>query len=141
MIPSEFVGLSELPLTPSGKLDRKALHGRGEALGPGAAPFVPPRSDIEATLAEIWGALLGVERVSVHDDFFALGGHSLLATQVASRVLRDLGVDLPLRVYFGASTVAELAGEIEQGKGKPAPADEPIVAVDRRSRRVERPSS
>jgi hypothetical protein len=109
MVPADFVPLGELPLTPSGKLDRRALPSperRRPELGDG---FVAPRSPVEVRLAEIWTSLLGVEPVGVHDDFFALGGHSLLATQVISRLRTIYQVDLPLGTIFDAPTVAGLA--------------------------------
>jgi amino acid adenylation domain-containing protein/non-ribosomal peptide synthase protein (TIGR01720 family) len=111
MVPSEIRLLEALPLGPTGKLDRRAL----KALAPApaaAAVFVPPRNPVEEGLAAIWSELLGVERVGVGDDFFALGGHSLLATQLATRVRRQLGVDLPLPRIFELRTLEELAREV-----------------------------
>jgi acyl-coenzyme A synthetase/AMP-(fatty) acid ligase/acyl carrier protein len=113
MIPSAIVWLKALPLTPSGKLDRKALPILDRAqLGAGEA-FVPPRSPLEQTLAGIWAEVLRVERIGVHDNFFELGGHSLLAMQVISRVRTAFQVDLPLPSFFAAPTVAGLADSIE----------------------------
>ncbi|RPH55223.1 non-ribosomal peptide synthetase, partial [bacterium] len=111
MVPSEIRLLDALPLGPTGKLDRRAL----EALAPApaaAAAFVPPRNPVEAGLAAIWSELLGVERVGVGDDFFALGGHSLLATQLATRIRRQLGVDLPLPEIFELRTLEGIARAI-----------------------------
>jgi amino acid adenylation domain-containing protein len=112
MVPGAFVFLQALPLTSSGKVDRKALRAPGRS-GPDESAYVAPRTDTEKVLAGIWAGLLGVERVGVHDDFFALGGHSLLATQVVSRVRQALGVELPVRELFGASTVETLAAVLE----------------------------
>ena len=93
MVPAHYRMLPSLPLTPNGKLDRRALPRLdAEAFG-GERPFVAPRTPVEELLCGIWAGLLGVDRVSVHDDFFALGGHSLLATQAVSRVRDALGID------------------------------------------------
>src|SRR5207245_1417324 len=96
MIPSAFVVLDALPLSPNGKVDRKALPAP-EALGPGPSEaHLAPRTEMEEVIAGIIGAVLHRERVGVTESFFDLGGHSLLATQVMSRI-RALGVELPLR--------------------------------------------
>ena len=108
MVPAAFVVLSELPLTPNGKLDRKALPapdlGR---LDPGI-DYAAPRTPREAALAAIWAEVLGVERVGIHDSFFALGGDSILSIQVVSRAHRA-GMRLTPRQLFLHPTVADLA--------------------------------
>jgi amino acid adenylation domain-containing protein len=112
MMPSAFVMLDVLPLSPNGKVDRKALPApemsRGITEG-----YVAPRNSVEEALAGIWSEVLGVERVSVEDNFFELGGHSLLATRVMSSVHERFGVELPLRVIFETPTIAGLAAVIE----------------------------
>ena len=113
MVPSALVVLDSLPLTPNGKGDRKALPSP-DAGGVQADTYIAPRTPIEEGLAEIWGAVLHVERVGIEDSFFDLGGHSLLATQVVSRMRNTFQVELPLHVLFDAPTVAGLAVEIEQ---------------------------
>ncbi|MCE4540810.1 amino acid adenylation domain-containing protein, partial [Pelomonas sp. P7] len=108
MIPSAFVSLGSFPLTPNGKLDRKALPApdQGAVVMRG---YVEPLGEVEQALAQIWQELLGVERVGRHDHFFELGGHSLLAVQVAAGVRRALGLELPVRELFARPTLAELA--------------------------------
>jgi amino acid adenylation domain-containing protein len=114
MIPAAFVSLAALPLTPSGKVDRKALQsldarssGAGEA-----GRFVPPSGPVEEVLAAVWAEILQAERVGAEDNFFSLGGHSLLATRIVSRVRAAFGVDIPLRRLFERPTVSGLARSI-----------------------------
>ncbi|MDX1996532.1 MAG: non-ribosomal peptide synthase/polyketide synthase [Thermoanaerobaculia bacterium] len=111
MVPSSYQWLEQLPLTPSGKVDRRALPAPG--VGPAAADE-PPVGATEQRLAAIWSEVLGLDAVGRHGDFFALGGHSLLATRVVSRVRAAFGVELPLRALFEEPTVAGLAREIDR---------------------------
>jgi amino acid adenylation domain-containing protein len=113
MIPSVFVTLESLPLTPSGKLDRKALPKPEGSDMSSSTPYVAPRTPLEQELAEIWAQVLNLEQVGIHDNFFGLGGHSLLATQVVSRVQQALSIDLPLRFLFEFPTIAELSQRLE----------------------------
>ncbi|WP_244173715.1 phosphopantetheine-binding protein, partial [Caballeronia temeraria] len=106
MVPSAFVVLDALPLTPNGKLDRRALP---DPQWQDLAAYVAPRSSLEASLAQCFADVLGLERVSVFDNFFALGGHSLLATQLVSRLREARSIEVPLRALFDAPTVASLA--------------------------------
>ena len=135
MVPAAFVPLTELPLTPSGKVDRLALAGHDVDLSGGAA-YVEPRTPLERDLADIWIAVLGVARVGIDDNFFELGGHSLLATRVAVRIRRSLGVDVALRTLFEAPTIGQLARRIASDAGAAADAaagvdsDPAIVARD-----------
>ncbi len=113
MLPAAFQTLPALPLTPSGKLDRRALPtvtGAGLQLG---APYVAPRTATERELVLTWQELLGVERVGVEDDFFALGGHSLLAVKLVARLRERYGVELTLAGLFQRPTVAALAEALE----------------------------
>ena len=110
MVPRHWLRLEQMPLNANGKLDRKALP----PLEFGALrDHVAPTTELEASLAQIWGEVLGVERVGVTDNFFDLGGHSLLATRIASRVQQVLQRSVPLRAMFECSTVGELARHIE----------------------------
>ncbi len=120
MIPNIFVPMEAFPLSPSGKIDRKALPApTGER--DTAAAYIPPRNQIEAHLADIWQTLLQVDRVSIYDNFFELGGHSLLATRLISRIQKQFNLKLPLREVFEQSTIAQIASLIEQSsKWKPA---------------------
>jgi amino acid adenylation domain-containing protein len=113
MVPTVFVMLEELPLTPNGKVDRRHLPEPDDSLTGPLEGLVPPRNPMEATLVEIWGDLLEVGQVGVHDDFFDLGGHSLLATRVVSRVRQEFNVDLQLRQFLNMPTIAELAKGVE----------------------------
>ncbi|RKI15222.1 non-ribosomal peptide synthetase [Corallococcus sp. AB030] len=112
MVPASLLVLEALPLNANGKVDRKALPEPGDA--PRAASFVAPRTATEEQLAALFAEVLRVERMGLHDDFFALGGHSLLATQLVSRVRAAFGVELPLRALFGAPTVEALAPKLDE---------------------------
>ncbi|MFL5355871.1 amino acid adenylation domain-containing protein [Archangium sp.] len=112
MLPAAFVTLPALPLTSSGKLDRKALPAPEGVRTETGTPFVAPRSELEQQLAAMWSELLGVERIGIHDNFFELGGHSLLATQLVSRVRTTFEVELDLGRLFEQPTVAALALQV-----------------------------
>ena len=109
MVPTEFVGVTAMPVTPNGKTDRRALlHLKAEA------PVYPaqqagPRTELEKKVADVWAEYLNLERVNIYDDFFELGGHSLIAMQVMTRLEKDLGKRLPLATLFEHSTVEKLA--------------------------------
>ncbi|HEX2079484.1 MAG TPA: amino acid adenylation domain-containing protein, partial [Longimicrobium sp.] len=127
MVPSAFVALDAFPLTPNGKVDRRALPAPDAQAA--ERPFTPPRTPREQALAGIWREVLRRERIGLDDDFFELGGHSLLAAQVLSRVRRELGVELPLRALFEASTLRALAERL--GGAAAAPEVPPLVRVER----------
>ena len=113
MIPSTFVRLETLPVLSNGKVDRKALPAPEELAGAEEQEYVAPRTPIEEMLAGIWAEVLQLERISIHDNFFDLGGHSLLVTQVLSRVRDAFNTQLPLRSFFDARSLKDLAASIE----------------------------
>ena len=120
-VPRRVVLVDEIPKGPTGKVQRIGLADKLGLVAAGKAPqvrtdFVPPRTPVEQTLAEIWIQVLGVERVGIHDNFFELGGDSLLATQVISRVQEAFQVELTHPSFFEAPTVADLAVVIAPGQ-------------------------
>jgi len=114
MIPSAFVMLRALPLTPSGKVDRSALPAPGGTRPHLDTPFAAPRTVVEEELTQIWAEVLSFDQVGINDNFFDLGGHSLAATQIISRVVRRFRLELPIQSLFQAPTVAEMAAVITQ---------------------------
>ncbi len=126
MIPSTFVFMDTLPLTPNGKVDRRALPEPSATRPKLQLPPVAPRNPTEKTTVDIWEAVLGVDQVGLHDNFFDLGGNSLLAAQIVSRVFDEFHIELPLQLMLEAPTVAALAQHIDtalrtvRGRGGPA---------------------
>jgi amino acid adenylation domain-containing protein len=114
MIPSTFVEVDALPVTPTGKVDRHALPEPNLALLRLESLFVAPRGPTEKTLAKIWSEILVIEAVGIHDKFFELGGNSLLAARIISRVLNTFQVKLSLKQLLTAQTIAEMAVLITQ---------------------------
>lgn len=114
MVPSAFVIVDKLPLTPSGKVDRRALSAPGMTRPDLKVPFVAPRTPVEEVLAGIWAEILRLDRIGIHDDFFELGGHSLTAVQIISRLSQTLDVEIAFHRFFEAPTVAELAAALLQ---------------------------
>ncbi|WP_420129475.1 amino acid adenylation domain-containing protein [Longimicrobium sp.] len=127
MVPAAFVRLDALPVTPNGKLDRRALPAPG-ANAFAARTYEAPVGDTERALAEIWSELLGTERVGRRDNFFALGGHSLLAVRVLSRVRQALGVEVSPGTLFEQPVLADFAAGLAKARGA---AETAIVPVQR----------
>jgi amino acid adenylation domain-containing protein len=113
LVPSAFVLVERLPRTPAGKLDRRALPDPTTPRPGLEQPYVPPATETQQALAELWAGVLEIDRVGIGDDFFELGGHSLLGTQLVSRVRERFGIELPLRALFEAPTIAGLAERVE----------------------------
>jgi len=111
MLPGAFVMLDRFPLTPNGKLDRRALPAPDTAAQP-HRHYEPPQGEVEVALAQIWQEVLRVPRIGRQDNFFDLGGHSLLAMQTMIRVRSALSVALPFRQLFEAATVEQLAARV-----------------------------
>ncbi|BBH40643.1 McnC protein [Microcystis viridis NIES-102] len=131
MVPTAFVLLDTFPLTPNGKIDRRALpvpdlQRQGE--------YIASRNPIEEKMAQIWGEVLKLKRVSIEDNFFELGGHSLLATQVISRLQETFEIVLPLRYLFESPTIAQLSAvilkELQTGLGLKLPSIVPVNRED-----------
>jgi amino acid adenylation domain-containing protein len=133
MVPSAFVALEGLPMTPNGKLDRLALPAPGERAG-ADGEYVAPRTPTEEEVARAWAATLGVERVGAHDNFFDLGGHSLLLVQLHSRLQERFG-EVSLAELFQHPTLADLARRLDQLR------EEPAAEEDERRRTLDRAES
>ncbi|MYM84903.1 amino acid adenylation domain-containing protein [Duganella sp. FT50W] len=127
MVPSAFVVLEAYPLTPNGKLDRKALPAPDQAAVATRA-YAAPQGEIETAVARIWQELLGLEQVGRHDHFFELGGHSLLAVQMMSRLRQMLRVEVPLRQLFSQPVLAAFSQALASAA---VAADTVIVPADR----------
>ncbi|MCF4140752.1 phosphopantetheine-binding protein [Streptomyces sp. Tue 6430] len=121
MVPSAVIPLSEIPLTPNGKLDRGALPAEDTHTEAGREP----RDSREERLCALFAELLAVEGVGIDDDFFALGGHSLLATRLSARIRSEFGLDVPLRTIIKYPTVAELASLLLIGAPRNSPTRSP----------------
>lgn len=114
MVPSVFVEMKALPLSPNGKIDRRRLPLPEPAIYEGS-DVVKPRDELESTLVRVWEKALGVPAIGIRDDFFDLGGHSLIAARVLAEVGHAIGRDLPLSALFRGATVESLAQFIRQG--------------------------
>ncbi|MBN3925215.1 amino acid adenylation domain-containing protein [Nostoc sp. NMS4] len=114
MLPSTFVLLKELPLSPNGKVNRKALPAPEQVRSDLIGEFVPPRTPVEEMLTQIWAEVLKVEKVGIYDNFFELGGHSLLTTQLLAKVKETFNLDISLRSLLEKPTIGGLAENIDR---------------------------
>ncbi|HEX5890086.1 MAG TPA: amino acid adenylation domain-containing protein, partial [Pyrinomonadaceae bacterium] len=119
MIPSVFVALETFPLTPGGKVDRRALPPPSTMGNGTGSNYAAPRTAVEEVLAGIWREVLAVERVGIHDNFLDLGGHSMLAMRCVSAMRRLFRVDIPLRVLFETANLEELAHTLKTYEDQP----------------------
>jgi amino acid adenylation domain-containing protein len=119
LVPGAFVVLEELPVTPQGKVDKRALPAPDEK-DVAKETYVAPRTETERTLCRLVGGVLGLERVGLQDNFFTLGGHSLLATRLTLRVKKETGAELPLQLILTAETVAEMVAALDAELGTAA---------------------
>ena len=117
MIPSAFVWLDELPLTPNRKVDRRALPAPEDTRPSGERTFVPPRDALELQLTQMWEEILNIRPIGVKDNFFELGGHSLLAVRLVAQIQQRLGATLPLTHLFQEPTVEQVASVLRQQEG------------------------
>ncbi|MEL6138150.1 MAG: amino acid adenylation domain-containing protein, partial [Cyanobacteria bacterium J06628_6] len=127
LVPTLWITLDALPQLPNGKVNRRALP---QPQIQARAEYVAPRSDTEITLAEIWCDVLNLQRVSIHDNFFALGGHSLLAIQIVAQAETALGCKIPLRTLFQAPTVAGFAAQVSEGADEVTVEQRPQLTAD-----------
>ncbi|HEY5780481.1 MAG TPA: amino acid adenylation domain-containing protein, partial [Lysobacter sp.] len=141
MVPSHFIVMDAIPLSPNGKVDRKALPAPDTTVEAGASDHVAPRDALEQSIVSAMAAVLGRTALGVHDGFFELGGHSLLAAQVCARLTRELGIEVPLRSLFDAPTAARLAEMLRHQQDAPRGDALASWVVPRRSDRATAPMS
>ncbi|MBV9496874.1 MAG: amino acid adenylation domain-containing protein, partial [Acidobacteria bacterium] len=131
MVPAAFVSLVAIPLSPNGKIDRRALSRMDvTTTAVAGSSYVAPRTEAERRTVAVWAEVLGrdPETIGIHDDFFEAGGHSLLGTRLISRLRSEFDADLPLKTLFESTTVAQLAEAIATARKSDVP---PIVPFDR----------
>ncbi|MGH8466454.1 MAG: phosphopantetheine-binding protein, partial [Pseudomonas sp.] len=133
MVPGALRRLEQLPRMPNGKVDRQSLA--LESLQEHA--YAAPRTELQRILAGVWQEALGVERVGLNDNFFALGGHSLLATRLRARLQEQMGIELPLRLFFEGETLERFAEKVAALQSTPA--DDQLDALESLFAEVEAP--
>jgi len=135
MLPTAYVQLKRIPLTPNGKIDRKSLPEPDKDIR--EQEYVGPQDATQETLCRLWQEVLRRERVGIHDNFFMIGGHSLLAVQIISRIKSAFAIEMPLSVIFVAPTVARMAKEIAALSGHEQPQSSPVlVSIQRQGSRA-----
>jgi len=126
MLPAAYVFLARWPISPNGKVDRKALPDPNWQRS-AASRFVAPAPGIERRIAEIWQAVLGLDRIGATENFFEIGGHSLLATQIVSRLRAAFGLEVGLRAFFENPTIAEQSRYLDRaGVGAASAPQDPV---------------
>lgn len=113
MVPDNLILIPAMPLTPNGKVDKKALSSKHSQLAESIHLFIAPRTDVEKLVADVWSEFLEIKNIGIYDNFFELGGHSLIAVQVMTRIEKLTGKRLPLATLFENSTVEKLALMLE----------------------------
>jgi amino acid adenylation domain-containing protein len=129
MVPSTFVALGALPRTTAGKIDREALPAPGRPYRDPTRPLAPPRTAVEATIADIWREVMGQDTIDIHEHFYDLGGESLQALRIMARVRKTFGVDLDLQSLLDAPTVAEMAHTVAALGAKTPPGPSPTAGA------------
>ncbi len=129
MIPSAFVLLDAMPLSPNGKIDRRGLPAPSQSGWDRGGTYEAPRTPAEELVAGVWAEVLGISPIGIHDNFFELGGHSLLATRVVSQLREIFQVEVPLRKLFEAPTVAGLAITIGRQKAQQTEQPAPLAQL------------
>jgi amino acid adenylation domain-containing protein len=126
MVPSTFVSLKKLPMTAAGKVDRKALPEPGYMRAELQGHYVPPRTQTERNVSEVWQEVLNLDKIGVHDNFFDLGGHSLLIVRVRGRLRERFGRELPIAELFRYPTIHALSSFLSSSEPTP-PSFEPLL--------------
>lgn len=126
MVPSYFLRIANIPFTPNGKVDRRALP--KPEINKGKKEYVAPATATEKKLSEIWTALLGVEQISIDDNFFELGGHSLKATALLSKIHKEFDAAIELSKVFNCPTIRKIAEQIDMSQKSPYSSIEPAPA-------------
>jgi amino acid adenylation domain-containing protein len=132
MVPTAFVFIDTLPLTATGKLDRRVLPEPSTVRPPLDVPFVTPRDSIEQSVAELCSQILRVSSIGVHDNLFDLGGNSLMAMQIIARVMKTFRVNVPLKHFYESPTIAALSGMIVTSRGSAGTSENTEISADPR---------